>query len=279
MTNPNFEQVLAANIKYHEVLADSYDATQPHFLPENVERVDRILRRLREQSADQDPLLVDLGTGTGFIVNIAKRYFRRVVGVDATSAMLERVDRRGADIQLHVSRTESMPFLESNTVSVVTGYSFAHHLFELRPTLAEAYRVLRQGGHLYIDQDPNRSYWEFMNGLKDREDLPPLVRRERESIVSVVDELSHEFGLSAETVKLAEFQKVHGGGIDGLAFRSLLEDVGFRRVEVRYQWYLGEGSVRRTRGEQEQGAIGVYLRSLLPATCHLFKYIAFFAEK
>jgi ubiquinone/menaquinone biosynthesis C-methylase UbiE len=279
METPEFEQVLAANVEYHEALAESYDATQPHFFPENVARVNEILRGLRARFSEEDPVLVDLGTGTGFVLNIAKRHFRRLVGVDATPAMLARVNLSGAQIELHVSQTESMPFIADSSVSVVTGYSFVHHLFDLRKTLAESFRVLQSGGILYIDQDPNRSFWELMCSLQNQDSLPPLVRRERESVLSVVDDLTEEFGLPAETIELAEFQKIRGGGLDGELMKALLLDIGFRNVDVRYEWYLGEGQLRRSQGEEVQRVVGNHLRSLLPATRHLFKYVAFIAEK
>jgi ubiquinone/menaquinone biosynthesis C-methylase UbiE len=279
MRTPEFEQVLAANVEYHEALAESYDATQPHFLPENVARVNDILSELRARFAAEDAVLVDLGTGTGFVLNVAKRHFRKLIGIDATPAMLARVDVSGAQIELHVSQTESMPFIADSSVSVVTGYSFVHHLFDIRKTLAESFRVLHSGGILYIDQDPNRNFWELMRSMQNQADLPPLVHRERESVLSVVDDIAEEFGLAAETVELAEFQKVRGGGLDGDLMKALLLDVGFRKVEIRYEWYLGEGQLRRSQGEQTQRAVGDHLKSLLPATRHLFKYISFIAEK
>ena len=193
--------------------------------------------------------------------------------------MLNRVDTGGGDVSLYEGRSEEMPFVPDGSVDVVTAYSLIHHLFDLRPTLSEAFRCLRAGGILYTDQDPNRSFWSLMHEVKGRADLPPLVRREVQSVVQVVDEISRNTGLAAETVELAEFQKIRGGGIEPDAVYAMLRDVGFHDIEIRYEWFLGEGVLRRQQGEAVEATIAAYLRSMLPATRHLFKYVAIKAVK
>ncbi|GAJ13256.1 unnamed protein product, partial [marine sediment metagenome] len=80
----SLEEIKLANIEYHARMADSYDREQPHYKPENVKRVENIIRDLAER-CDHSSLL-DIGCGTGFILNIARKYFDRVVGVDITHA-------------------------------------------------------------------------------------------------------------------------------------------------------------------------------------------------
>lgn len=280
MTESDKANILKANIDFHTALARDYDATQPHFLPENVSRVEQLLSSFAARTRGSgEPTLLDLGTGTGFIVNIAKRHFGHIIGVDATPAMLEKVDRSGARIELHTGNTESMDFIPDGSARVVTAYGFLHHLFDLTPTIRESFRCLSPGGVFYSDQDPNSYFWDLMHRLQGRDDLPPIVARELSSVTEMIDDIARDAGITSETVQLAEFQKVKKGGLDPDQVVALLKREGFRTAEARFEWYLGEGQIRRMQGPEIQERIGAHLRSLLPATRHLFKYVAFVAEK
>src|SRR5437773_4758183 len=129
MSSNRSRDVLTANIVYHSALAGSYDARQPHFRPENVSRVDAILRRLSEATGGRR--LLDIGCGTGFVLNIAKAHFDDVVGVDATPAMLAKVNRVSSRGRVAVCRgdTGSLPF-PTATLHACTASGSLHHLFD-----------------------------------------------------------------------------------------------------------------------------------------------------
>lgn len=270
-------KILAANIKYHSALAKTYDAKQPHFLPENQARIDGILARLAAKTGGES--LLDLGCGTGFIINIAKKYFRRIVGVDITQDMLDLVDTGGALVKVYKADTKDLTFLPAESFDVCTGYSFFHHLFDLKPTLLQAYRCLRPGGILYIDQDPNYHYWRLMKAIKDHRDLSGIVSREIRSVLNIPEELADGTNLSTVDVSMAEFQKVEKGGLDPDKVAGLMESVGFSAVQYRYEWFLGQGKVFHQQPPEEARVIEAYLREALPATRNLFKYISFYAQK
>lgn len=269
-------KVLDANIKYHSVLADDYDATQPHFKSENVQRVEQILARMAEQNGGGS--LLDVGCGTGFIINIAKKYFDRVVGVDATQAMLDRVDTSGGNVELHLADTSDIP-LPDGEFDACTAYSFLHHLYDLRPTLAEAFRCLRFGGRFYSDQDPNYHFWQLMMTIRDRGDLPASVDREVKSVVNISDDIASEKPISSDDISMAEYQKVMKGGFDVDLVTQVIRDVGFQSIEPRYEWFLAQGKVLHQQSADDVETIETFLRSSLPATRHLFKYVAFHAVK
>jgi len=269
-------KVLQANITYHSALAKTYDVKQPHYRPENVARVERILADMAAKTGGGS--LIDLGCGTGFIINIAKKYFRSVVGADITPVMLKFVDTSDGQIELCLAETENMPFRD-NEFDVCTAYGFLHHLHDLRPTLSEAYRCLRPGGIFFVDQDPNYYYWWLMDSLKGRGDLTEMVQREVRSVVYVSEDIAEETGLSLEDISLAEFQKINKGGFDPDRIVSLMEELGFCSVSYRYEWFLGQGKVHFQQSTADVQAIENFLREGLPATRHLFKYLSFFAEK
>ncbi len=270
------KKILQANIDYHAELAATYDEKQPHYLPENQARVETIIADLAAKSGGNR--LLDLGCGTGFVINIAKKYFKQVVGVDITQAMLDRVDRSSGNVDVYLSPTEDISFLENNTFDVCTGYGFLHHLFDLTPTLREAYRCLRSGGYFYSDQDPNLHYWQLMHSLNGRSDLTGFVAREYHSVVKLVEEFE-DTNLQSETIQFAEFQKVERGGLDPDQVVSILKEIGFTAAWAHYEWFLGQGKVLHQQSESDAEVIESFLREALPATRSYFKYVAFFAQK
>lgn len=272
---PDPARVLDANISFHTALAEDYDRNQPHFRPENVARVTEILERLAEETGGGS--LIDLGCGTGFVINIAKRLFRRVVGVDITQAMLERVDLSGGNVELCLATTDSVPF-EDEEFDACTAYGYLHHLYDLGPTLRESARLLRSGGRFFSDQDPNYHYWAHLTALR-RPGLEGFVEREVTAVLETADQAAEETSLTPDEVSLAEYQKMRLGGFKPDQVAELLMTSGFAAARFRYEWFLGQGVVLHEQGAHEAAVVENYLREALPATEHLFKYVSFSATK
>lgn len=276
MCEPTPDNVLAANISFHTALAEDYDHNQPHFRPENVERVDLILQRLAEETGGGS--LVDLGCGTGFVMNLAKRHFKRVVGVDITPAMLDRVDMSGGNVEVCLATTDSVPF-EDGEFDACTAYGYLHHLYDLGPTFREAARLLRGEGRFFSDQDPNHHYWECLSCLKGRSDLDGFVEREVLAVTETDEQAAAETNLAADEVRLAEYQKMRLGGFKADEVVGLMQASGFSHAEHRYEWYLGQGAVLHQQGAAASDVVEAYLRNALPASEVLFKYVSFYATK
>ena len=161
-----YQEVIDANQKVHTALAGVYNSSEPHFRPENVAHVESKLREIFAHTRARR--LLDLGCGTGFIINIARKYVAEIDGVDVTEAMIRQVEQSGdAAIRLHLSDSGSFP-VEPGSYDVVTAYSFLHHLFDIGPTLATAARALRPGGQFYADLEPNREFWTAVKGPRQR---------------------------------------------------------------------------------------------------------------
>ncbi len=277
MTNNIDKKVLDANIKYHTSLAATYNQDQPHFKAENIARVDAILADLAAKTGGNS--LLDLGCGTGFIINIAKKYFKRVVGVDITPAMLSQVERANGQIEIFEANTENMAFLDSNSFDVCTGYSFLHHLYDFGPTLKEVYRVLRPGGVLYSDQDPNSYYYRLIDEIKNYDELPSNLKREIQYVINSFDEAVRGKDITVNDVDMAEYHDISKGGMDASLLITLLHEIGFKTANCRYEWYAGQGQVIHNKSQETANMIEEYLREILPASRSLFKYFAVFAEK
>src|SRR4030043_501258 len=250
------EEVKRANIEYHARMADYYDKEQPHYRQENIRRVEGIISNLAKRYGNHS--LLDIGCGTGFVLNIAKEYFDRVVGIDITQAMLDKVDLSSGNVELKLSESSDMQFSDES-FDVCTAYSFLHHLLELGSTFKEVFRCLKSGGAFYADLDPNYYCWREVDKI-GRGEYSEILQREIYSMQNVHVELKSKHGLDENTVKLAEFQKLIRGGMREESIDEALRKAGFLGVDFEYQWVLGQGYVLHNISEEAANYVEDHLR-------------------
>ena len=269
-------EVIAANIEVHTRMADSYNKEEPHFRPENKAKVRSKLEHLKKTEHD---VMLDLGCGTGFIIALAQDLFGEIHGVDVTQAMLNKVDVSHGNITLHNTPAESLPF-ENGYFDIVTAYAFIHHVEDYTKILRESLRVLKPGGVVYVDLEPNRLYWAAIKDIEqhnpiDKRDLSSIVAKEIDSVLHTDDRVQREFGIAEEIFNKAEFTKSILGGIDPWEFPRQCREIGFSKCEVSFEWFLGQGTVMHGQSFSDALTVEDYLRSTLPLSAHLFKYLQF----
>jgi ubiquinone/menaquinone biosynthesis C-methylase UbiE len=270
--------VIAANIEVHTRMADAYNRNEPHYRAENRAKVRAKLEQMLRFGRGR---LLDLGCGTGFIIDMAKDLFERIDGVDVTQAMLDRVDIGGGNIRLHRCAAESLPFADAS-FDVVTAYAFLHHLEDYPSVLREAYRVLKPGGGMYVDLEPNRLFWEAMVRLEKAgrgAGYSDIVLKEIDSVLHTDDRVQGEFGIGKDVFNRAEYTKSILGGIDPFRFREQCLELGFASCEIVFEWFLGQGSVMHQQSFEAAATVEAYLRRVLPLSAECFKYLQFVAAK
>jgi ubiquinone/menaquinone biosynthesis C-methylase UbiE len=275
--------VIKANIDVHSKVASSYKKSEPHFRPENIALVEGRLRAVCTETNAKT--LLDLGCGTGFIIDIAKHMVPRIVGVDVTRAMLDEVDTSGpAKIELHEHDTGTFE-PEAGAFDVVTAYSFLHHLFDIEPTLRTAARALKKGGQFYADLEPNFHFWDAITKLDGKGTYDPIVAREIAAVTHNDEEIAKKYGIPPETIDNAEYGKTITGGFKEEVVRQQLLAAGFTNVTMRYYWYLGQASLVNEEGlptdvrQKNAAKMDGMLQRLMPLTRHLYKYVGFVATK
>ncbi|CAA9304563.1 MAG: hypothetical protein AVDCRST_MAG48-1601 [uncultured Friedmanniella sp.] len=92
---------------------------------------------------------LDAGCGTGRLIPPLLARGHRVVGVDASPAMLAHARRRAPEADLLVGDLQDLPLADGAVDLVVTGLALTH-VDDLGGALAELARVLRPGGHLVV---------------------------------------------------------------------------------------------------------------------------------
>jgi ubiquinone/menaquinone biosynthesis C-methylase UbiE len=261
-----------ANILVHSRMAAQYNEREPHFRPENRATVRSRLQELRQEFGGR---LLDVGCGTGFIIDLAADLFDDVRGIDLTPAMLARVQPR-RNVHVYCCDAASLPFRPAE-FDVVSAYSFLHHLEDLNPVLSEVHRVLRPGGCLYADLEPNRYFWQNVMAVRGAVEpsTPALARDEVASVLQVSARVEDEFGIPPDVFDLAEYNKAITGGIDPDEFASMALGIGFSQVEATYEWFAGQGKILHGVSPQAAATVDEYLRQALPLSRGLYKYLRF----
>lgn len=279
MSQPTPDEVIEANIQVHTRMAESYNRNEPHYRQENRAKVRGRLEEMRRRFGGAR--LLDLGCGTGFIIDLAKELFDTIDGVDITQAMLDRVDLSSGNVRLHRCVAEALPFADA-TFDVVSAYAFVHHLKDYSMALREALRVLTPGGGFYIDLEPNRLFWQAMVRLEQGAGASPysdIVLREIDAVLHRDDGVQDEFGIDKEVFNRAEYTKAVLGGIDPWEFRDECLRLGFRSCDISFEWFLGQGAVMHQQSFEAAATVEAYLRRILPLSADCFKYLQFVLTK
>ncbi|WP_019547064.1 class I SAM-dependent methyltransferase [Streptomyces sulphureus] len=130
------------------------------------------LRELPLAEDDYEGLAVaEVGCGLGEGLNFLSRLFdARMVGVDLSSAAVERADSRlsrGDRLRYMQGDAENLPF-EDGQLDIVLNIESSHTYPDLGRFLAEVTRVLKPGGHFsYIDSFTHARHEQLLQ-LKER---------------------------------------------------------------------------------------------------------------
>jgi SAM-dependent methyltransferase len=106
------------------------------------------INRIASSVETQQPRLLDIGCGTGTVIEAANRRGWQAEGVDLSPYAVGNANERGINATV-VDGTE-LPY-EDQSFDVVTAWNLIEHVDDVRVALAEWWRVLRVGGVLAVD--------------------------------------------------------------------------------------------------------------------------------
>jgi len=135
---------------YFDANAESWDQLRALHAPDTA-----VEAALREAIGNQPfQAMLDLGTGTGRMLELFAPLYRRGVGIDLSREMLAvaraNLDRAGiATAQVRQGDLLALPF-ERDSFDLVTVHQVLHYLHEPALAIREAARVLRHAGRLAI---------------------------------------------------------------------------------------------------------------------------------
>lgn len=262
-----------ANIEFHKQIVAQYDR-QPFFQESNRQRIHALLVDLCRKTAGRR--LLDVGCGTGLILDLAHDIFDRVDGIDITAEMLERVTLR-ANVSTRLASAEEIPF-PANTFDVITAYSVLHHIDDIGRVLQEIRRTLKPGGFFYADESPSQDYLNAFLHLNIQAPMSDSVQRERNKLLSDADAYKDRYGIDSETVRRAMAQNYSRHTLTQEAIESTLHSAGFEDVQFFFRRFVGEDLLHEQGGPEAVRIAQEYLVSVLPLTRHLFKYFVLIAK-
>jgi len=285
MSKKEIQDVIQANIELHSKMSGDYNTCEPQYRPENLNRVEDALKEAIDQCGAKK--MLDLGCGTGFLIDMGKKYVEEITGVDVTQAMMDRVDKSGScKIELINHDTGTVP-LKEGYYDIATAHSFLHHLYDINPTIQTAAKALKKGGIFFSELDPNFYFWEAIGKLDREGQYSPTVKREIEMTTYKDEDIEAEFGVQKEVFNTAEYGKNIKGGFKEEELVTSLKDAGFSEVKINYHWYIGQAGLINndnfggTRDERIKNSnqFDEVLADLVPLSRHLYKYIGFVAIK
>lgn len=217
-------EVTKANAIYHNCAASTYEADNLAVRTISAtgdRRIREFLQWLKSEGA-QGPFM-DFGTGTGHMVGLAKDLFEPRLGLDISGGMLALA--MGKNLPVLLADCCNPPVADGS-VGVVVAYSFLHHFKEPQEVLDQMLRVLRPGGWLMVDWEPNgharpRFLSRFVSWLIHPELwFKPRTYQQSEKV--------------AKVNALAEYHEVLGSGLDAERLASHLTHCGCNEVRIVY---------------------------------------------
>jgi demethylmenaquinone methyltransferase/2-methoxy-6-polyprenyl-1,4-benzoquinol methylase len=145
---------LPAQEEKARTVRDMFDRIAPGYDRMNVLMtggLDRVWRRrlMREVAIQAGDRVVDLGCGTGDLIELATGAGAYAVGVDPAGGMLAVARDRGMGASVVQGDAMDIP-LADQSVDVVTTAFALRNVLSIPPVFAESARILRPGGRLAI---------------------------------------------------------------------------------------------------------------------------------
>jgi len=132
------------NRDYYDAFSARYDRDRDRGYHKLIDdQAAELVRRVGEGAE-----VLEVGCGTGLVLQRVAAFARRAVGVDLSPGMLEKAKSRGLDV-VEGSAT-ALPFPDES-FDVAYSFKVLSHVPELPRALAEMLRVIRPGGHLVFD--------------------------------------------------------------------------------------------------------------------------------
>lgn len=132
------------NQSYYDAFAKRYDHPRDEGYHAFLDRLTVDLIGPRCQSSD----VLEVGCGTGLLLERVAPVARRAVGIDISPGMLEGARKRG--LEAVQGTAEELPF-DDASFDLVYSFKVLAHVEAIEQAMREVSRVLRPGGHAFLE--------------------------------------------------------------------------------------------------------------------------------
>jgi len=157
----NHQTVFMANKNYYNIVAENYFKNEAYAYTKEIRCSVKELLSIGAENASGRDLFLDFGCGSGFLSFIVaeNKIMNRGIGIDASESqvLLYNKNLEGTNFKAETGDINNLRF-NNESFDMAGGYSVPHHLFDYYAALKEITRVLKSGGVLYIDFEPNRLF-------------------------------------------------------------------------------------------------------------------------
>mgnify|MGYP001589363332 CR=1 FL=1 len=198
---------------YNAKTVEQYDQNPSIFEPTRQAEIKNIITFISAKTSGGT--FLDIGCGTGNVLRIARQHFGLALGVDIAEKFLKEVKKLHPELDLIAADSNRLPF-KNKAFDCISLYGTLHHLFDPAKTLGRITSLLKTGGYLYTDHDPNYFFGRFYH----------LYYRLRHH---------HQPGFGSRQEEMAEFHNTQTGGINPESLKAKLLHSGFQDVQVHYR--------------------------------------------
>ena len=177
----------------------------------------------------QDKVVVDVGCGPGNVFASLGGSPRLLIGVDISLGALKMAEKIGYYPLL--ADAQDLP-LRSEIADIVVVNATIHHCDDMEAVLKEAARLVKPGGVLVCDHDPQKSAWDFKGFAR-------FLWRVRLPIYRFIKRGGHATKSEQMCALASEAHHVPGDGLTIEFYYSILDPMGFSTLVYPHSHALG----------------------------------------
>ncbi len=227
------------------LMANAYYFNHPEWAEEYLtycHRSDEFINRWTAAIGDwTDKVIVDIGCGPGNIFASLKGKPKLLIGIDVAPHSLEMAKALGY-IPVLADATR-LPFI-SGFADIVTLNAALHHCEDMEAVLKEAARLVKPGGLLITDHDPQFSAWNYKG-------LAKLLWNSRLVWYKLTGHGFHKTNNQQHWGLACELHHKPGDGVTKQLFKSILEPLGFKVSVYPHNHTMGAEVLQGTKGKAD----------------------------
>lgn len=186
-----------------------------------------------------DKIVVDLGCGPGNIYATLQGKPKLLIGVDVAPKSLELAAEMGYTSVL--ADATDLPFV-SGFADVVTLNAALHHCEDMNAVLKEAARLVKPGGMLITDHDPQISAWDYKGIAK-------LLWNGRLILYKITGHGFHKTNSQQYWGLACEIHHKPGHGVSKEMFNNVLSPMGFNVQVFPHNHEVGAEVLQGEKGK------------------------------